>query len=361
MDWLGCIILVHSFAAVMSRSHHHCYGVWTKEWQEQEGGLPSDLPLDLDEPRYAGLKERVSRNECPFGTSLVGQVTWPSPPQDLWDVVEQRSPMQVAAVIVSYIPYAVALWAIVVFCVARGTRQLFVLLWLALFVIVNEFVIKELFHVPRPGANLEWSVNGKLVGSCLGTCGMPSSHSGLSCGLWLLIFLDASQRVGVPHIGGWRRRAQERRELASGGKGKRQGALVKSEAQECIVFTVRCWVLPWAQANCYSHDEYSAYVFFWTVLLGPVPFSRLILYDHSVKQVLAGMTEGTVLAVVWWRLVRNVQKRYRFPNGMTFLGGWIIHNFEATAPDHAEETSDSSDEERTSSGSPPLSSEAPSD
>jgi len=302
--------------------------------------------VDFNQSRYTSLKERVSRNECPFGRSLVGDVTWPSPPQDLWDVVERLSIMQVVAVVVSYIPYAVALWAIIAFFVVRGTRQLFVLSWLGLFVIVNELVIKELFHVPRPGTTLEWAVNGKLVGSCLESCGMPSSHSGLSCGLLLLIFLDASQRVNFPYLADRRRRDRAIRDVD--GPMERRGVLVKVEAQACIVFTLRCWVLPWTQANSYSHDVYLAYVLFWTVLLGPVPFSRLILYDHSVEQVLAGMASGLVLAVVWWRIVRNVQKLHRFPNGSTFLGGWMHHNFEVEEPEPPDST-EPSDAERTSS------------
>lgn len=56
--------------------------------------------------------------------------------------------------------------------------HLWILLWLGLLLSVNELLVKRLVAEPRPGSMMELrGSHGLLEGSCVATCGMPSSHS----------------------------------------------------------------------------------------------------------------------------------------------------------------------------------------
>eukprot|EP00913_Durusdinium_trenchii_P021205 g19919.t2 len=49
---------------------------------------------------------------------------------------------------------------------------------------------------------------------------------------------------------------------------------------------------------------------FWTVLLGPVPFTRVILGDHSVEQVMIGSIVGLSSSLTVWMAARALQKSH---------------------------------------------------
>merc|ERR1712187_570499 len=63
-------------------------------------------------------------------------------------------------------------------------------------VCVNEFIVKKIVNQPRPGNLLQVTdYSGRFVGSCVESCGMPSSHSAIACGLFILMVYDAMLRV----------------------------------------------------------------------------------------------------------------------------------------------------------------------
>lgn len=327
---LAAVFLAEALVGCVSQ----CFGVW-----KQDGPIPANLSW-LNESRYAPLKARIDQSECPFGTKLIGDVTWPEPPSDLRLLVNPLGTFQVAAVVWSFIPYGVALYAVCVFLIIRGTRQLFVLLWLGLYVLLNETVVKHCFHQPRPGTMLQVrNYDGLLVGSCLDSCGMPSSHSGLAFGLMVLIFLDATHRVrysAAPEtVTPVLLRRSGTHDLPA--RVRRETAVVRGEVKTWMMAASNCWMLPWTQEERYSHVGFVSYIFFWGWLLLPVPVARIVLFDHSVAQVFLGCIEGFSLAFLWWRLVRNLQQMYEYEVGVKCCFGCLTHNFPLQESDYHED------------------------
>merc|ERR1712157_521776 len=104
--------------------------------------------------------------------------------------------LKLFAVVYAYCPYVLAARAVFVLLVKRGTRQLAIVLWLLLTLFINEVILKRLWHEPRPGTMLQVrDVAGRYVGSCLQSCGFPSSHAALGMGWFVHLFLDAVYRV----------------------------------------------------------------------------------------------------------------------------------------------------------------------
>lgn len=319
-----------------------CCGVWTACGQEKYGGsLPKDLHQKLE--TNPALLKRVQSGLCPYGRALPGQITWPGLPADappeLCEAVGKLTSLKVIAVIYSYLPYGVALFVIISFLVHRGTQQLWVLLWLGLMVVVSELIFKMIFHGPRPGMLMQVrDESGRYVGSCSNSCGMPSSHSALAMGWFVLLFLDATFRLNpsASSPGSYSTYSSRGnmndgdRNLNEDDRGQSHlplAAFLRREVRNSWKFTRFIVLVPWVHSESLTHVKFVAYVSFWFVIMVPVPFMRVALYDHTLGQAAVGSAIGPVIAIMWWRVVRYLQQRYRALEGQKFFFGLLVHNY----------------------------------
>jgi len=322
-----------------------CFGVWTLNWARQVGKIPCEVQETLESLNHSQLTESISRHVCPFGYGLPGDVTWPEPPPELRDVVATLTSLKVACVVWSYLPYAVAGYAVSIFFIQRGTRQLYVLTWIVFYVLFNELVIKKLVQDPRPGTLLEvrsYDDGGKLAGSCVASCGMPSSHAGLTSGLFLLIFLDASFRVRPKN-----KRKRKRKAAGMAGPGRFMKWL-------CRAF--KCVALPWVSRSTFTHQQFVWYVCYWFAILVPASTARVMLKDHSTRQVLFGQFIGSVAAMTWWCIVRRLQHCFESRVDKKFCYGLLQHNFPLQDIDHNESEREDEEQEVSWTDSSPQSS-----
>lgn len=334
-----------------------CYGIWTHEWADAEGPLPAQLRSQLE--AFPALIAHIEAHQCPYGTALLGDVTWPSPPHGLETIVQPLDLLLFVAVVYSYVPYIVAarvilgcLFGMIIgypedvgivdfggsltrsfsggsattrpavvrrrYC---GTRQLSVLLWLIFTIVILEGLLKPLCREPRPGSMMQLTTyTGTYSGSCLSSCGMPSSHSALALGWFMLLFLDTIFRVRPLEITG----RPAGREL-----GLNRATFWKQELRNLQEIAMHLWQMglrPWATKDELTHHEFVSYVSLWFLLMVPVPFMRVVLNDHSVSQVVVGMLVGILLALVWWRLTRWFQRRYYALEDHCLLGTFLVHD-----------------------------------
>ncbi|CAK0903883.1 unnamed protein product [Prorocentrum cordatum] len=255
-----------------------CHGVWTERWSDP--AVLEELKLSLEAP----LLLAVEQHQCPFGVALPGDVTWPSPPESLRGIVAPRTPLKVVAVAYSLVPYAVGISASVSFFRRRGTRQLWMLLWAWPMIPLQELVFKRISPEPRPGTMLQVrDYAGMYAGSCLKKCGMPSSHANLTIGWFTLLLLDAIYRV---------------RPFALGRKTQtiliRPGASGAQKYAKCLRLYL---TVPWEHRDLLTHTEFLVYISTWILILIPVPFMRVALYDHTFDQVTVGAMIGLSSAV----------------------------------------------------------------
>jgi len=312
-----------------------CHGIWSSRWDG-----PEDLQnlTTILKATASPLLEHINNHECPFGQALPGDVTWRgSIPKDLQGIVAPQTLLTVVAVIYAYLPYFVAFCFGIDFGIRRGTRQLSIIAWAFLVMLVNEFVVKKVVSQPRPGNMLQMrDASGLYVGSCVQTCGMPSSHSAMSVGWFALILLDAFQ---------WVHPGASELELAIPVHSTNTWSLCPCFAQvrSCYEYwrrpghnlgfwgrryrmLVLTWVTPFMPYRPMSIEEFLGCISFWSCVFLPVPYSRLVLHDHTTEQVLAGCLVGTIAAVVWWGIVRCLQDRYRHRVNDRVLG-CLTHNY----------------------------------
>ncbi|CAK0903881.1 unnamed protein product [Prorocentrum cordatum] len=302
-SWLPC--------AVGAGLGSQCHGVWTERWSDP--AVLEELKLSLEAP----LLLAVEQHQCPFGVALPGDVTWPSPPESLRGIVAPRTPLKVVAVAYSLVPYAVGISASVSFFRRRGTRQLWMLLWAWPMIPLQELVFKRISPEPRPGTMLQVrDYAGMYAGSCLKKCGMPSSHANLTIGWFTLLLLDAIYRV---------------RPFALGRKTQtiliRPGASGAQKYAKCLRLYL---TVPWEHRDLLTHTEFLVYISTWILILIPVPFMRVALYDHTFDQVTVGAMIGLSSAVVWWRIARRLQRRYQEHEGCRVFYGLLEHNHKLT-------------------------------
>lgn len=285
-----------------------CSGMWTELWADREALAKMRLHVE------APLFEALERHQCPYGRALPGDVTWPSPPPELEDLVAPLDMLKLVAVGYAYLPYLLAAHAMLAFVVQRGTRQLGVLLWLLLMVSFSELILKKVWREPRPGTMLQVKdFAGNYVGSCLRSCGMPSSHSALAIGWFVILFLDAMYRSHPFALGDKTQTMPLRPDVGGGAK-----------AITCLKLYLS---VPWADNELLTHTQFVVYISAWFVLLVPVPFMRVVLYDHTFVQVVTGSFVGAVLAVVWWRVTRYFQRKYQHLEGKMIFPRLLLHNF----------------------------------
>mmetsp|Transcript_39675 Transcript_39675/g.102695 ORF Transcript_39675/g.102695 Transcript_39675/m.102695 type:complete len:202 (-) Transcript_39675:183-788(-) len=143
---------------------------------------------------------------------------------------------------------------------------------------------------------------------------MPSTHAGITSGLFVLVFLDATFRVRTPV------------KMHSLGAARTE-TVMRKELRHARAFAKRFFVLPWVNQDSFSTSEFVAYVFFWFICLYPTSMARVVLFDHTPEQVMIGKAIGFVSAIIWWRLVRAVQHCYEDVLGEMVCWGLLVHNF----------------------------------
>eukprot|EP00930_Biecheleria_cincta_P053202 TRINITY_DN38594_c0_g1_i1.p1 TRINITY_DN38594_c0_g1~~TRINITY_DN38594_c0_g1_i1.p1 ORF type:complete len:255 (-),score=19.11 TRINITY_DN38594_c0_g1_i1:61-825(-) len=214
-----------------------------------------------------------SSSVCPYGRVLPGEVSLP----------ENPSVVDIICVIYGYtlIPVILLLLGAAVFGTKRIPGQdaskkkhghwIWYLVFMIVVTAINELAIKNLWKHPRPGYTGR-AINeyGKPVGSCAVTCGMPSSHSLLSVGLLTLLVLDTARYVKHD----------------------------KETPSSWSEYTL----LP---RGAFSPGQFNVSYAIWLIMLGPVPVSRLVLFDHSAYQVLLGSALGFALALFWFSMMKK--------------------------------------------------------
>jgi len=275
-----------------------CFGVWTQTWAQKGYPLPHELVVDLT-LRDPALLTRIMSHQCPYGRVLPGQVTWPN--SDSKSVMSMCG-FKLVAVVYSYVPYVlggfVVLNTLVSTCRKRRitTTRLYVLLWLAQALLLQECFLKRAFGQPRPGTMMQMRDNdGKFAGSCVESCGMPSSHSMLAIGWIVILLFDRIYRIDVHH--------------SSAYDGNTCGQ-VRHDMHSCKLFMLSLGLKPWWHESL-THVQFLAHFASWCMLLLPVPAMRVILHDHTLEQVFTGAVFGILHALIWWRFSRILQRRYR--------------------------------------------------
>jgi len=240
---------------------------------------------------------------CPYGIALPGEIT----------LLKDPGVVDIIGVIYGYTAYVVCLLLVINLGVRRGSRQLATCALAAFMPLLNEVFIKPLFAEPRPGAfNFLQDSSGRHVGSCVPTCGMPSSHATISIGLWVFLLLDAAARV-VPLI-----EAQPAGDLEAATDVAVEGAVTAA-------WPVRAWarIMP---ADVLSTHRFITFVAFWSIALLPVPLMRVRTYDHTAGQALAGSVAGILYAFIWHRAMTYLANRCSCCLGDTFCKVFT-HNY----------------------------------
>jgi membrane-associated phospholipid phosphatase len=213
------------------------------------------------------------------GRALPLQVTWPNNP-DFWQVI---------SVLYGYVPWLLSLGIAILFLIYRGTRELTVGLLVGLIAGINE-VIKILVDQPRPQE------------SCLSSRGMPSSHSAVAVGLFLFLVLDAAYRL-KPLVN-----ISDKSSCGHSFNRMLKGMMI----------------LPFGYL---SKGLFASYLAIWSVLLLPVPISRVVLHDHSPTQALAGSFVGMIAVAIWFPLSLWMRSALRDHVGEKYLV-IFCHNYD---------------------------------
>jgi len=161
---------------------------------------------------------------------------------------DELSALVILAIFYSMLPFLVIGGMLVI---AVSTRRLFWTFAVALvgvIIVLNEGIIKRIVQEKRPD------------GSCLHSFGMPSSHSAISMGLlaWVLLEMIIGQSL-IP----------------------------------TMLFLKRGWISLLFLVTCV-----------------PVPWSRVMLKDHSTLQVFIGSGVGICIAVLYFVFLRCVAIGY---------------------------------------------------
>jgi len=185
---------------------------------------------------------KEKQEECPYGHLLPGHVTMP----------DFRSGWTYISVFYGYVPFLVALFLVLRFLLYRGTSDILICIGIGLTSFINETFLKNTIEQHRPGQVDQITVIHKdkmyNVGSCNVSCGMPSGHSATATIMFILIVLDY------------------------------------------FCLTV-----------CKKLEPRTFIIYFWIafIICLPTPISRVILYDHSSEQAMAGTFVGILFSMIW--------------------------------------------------------------
>lgn len=241
------------------------------------------------------------QQSCPFGYTIPGSVTVPN----------NLDFAKAVAVVYSLIPFIVVLANGFELILRRGTRQISFLIFSGVIALSNEVIVKRVWAQPRPGALEKLTdEHGHLVGSCLISCGMPSSHAALSIGFLVLMICDGIYRV-VP--------SKDEMEI---GVQRSVNFRCKHECL-CTWFTAT----PLSPTSLMSHREFVYFFSVWFVLLVPIPIMRVIVYDHSCDQAVLGSLLGFIYGILWFLFMHVVARRFSKNIGQYFCYGLIKHDY----------------------------------
>jgi len=239
-----------------------------------------------------------TKSTCPYGRCLPGDVTLPN----------RLGPMEAIAVFYSILPYLIVALNILELLIRRGTRQMSFRFFTALITLTNEFLMKQIIVQPRPGARMSLTNEvGEEVGSCILTCGMPSTHATMAVGFVILLICDGVYRV-VP----------SRAQLTIG---------VRREpfsARECMQFFT---CTPLAPKPVMTHREFAWFFLSWAAVFMPLPLMRARLYDHSLDQVIVGSGLGVLYAGLWFWLTHWFTRKFSSHVGENFCRGIFTHDY----------------------------------
>mmetsp|Transcript_10793 Transcript_10793/g.23817 ORF Transcript_10793/g.23817 Transcript_10793/m.23817 type:complete len:1114 (+) Transcript_10793:450-3791(+) len=224
---------------------------------------------------------------CPFGTVIFPGVTMPDEP----------TLDEVFAVSYSLVPVLIGLGLLARVLLSLKSHKAFETKVTAMCILFFG-VLLQMDHYVQ-GLQLVESQRPHL--SCNVTCGMPSGHCVLAVGLLTYLILDAWHRV-------WPR----------------------SVSLECapLAFATATSEWPFLEGDVITGSTFVLKVSYWSLLLLPIPWSRLKLYDHSPFQVDIGCFLGLTLGVLWFFLVHlwMVSNHWRL-GGRAF--GLLYHNHAA--------------------------------
>ncbi|KAF4709858.1 hypothetical protein FOZ63_033776 [Perkinsus olseni] len=234
---------------------------------------------------------------CPFGEHLIGDITAPTNP-NFFDGI---------SILYGYLIYAAILLVILMMLWRRGSREYSLVLFLIAVLLISEYGWKRIVGQPRP------------VGSCNTTCGMPSSHAVMSVALWTILMFDVAYRAYQTEQG---------------------YSVSRSFLEKLRSFLRNGHILP--SASTISEDQLVVVVGFWSLVLLPIPLSRVILRDHTAQQVFMGGIIGIVEATVWHFITLFVRVKTDRYVGARVWKGIFTHSWPAPrcytrkAPDEAE-------------------------
>jgi len=175
-------------------------------------------------------------------------------------------------VLYGYIPYLVILGGFAALCWYRGTSQLLFLSFGGIVVFMGELIWKPLLSHARP------------LGSCVFTCGMPSSHATISIGFLTWMLLEGLLRKRVS------RNAIFAAEVELPEKPRQRSESYWEDDPPVARITPK-QRFKWCVA--------------WVIVLFPVPFSRVALLDHSWAQVTAGSFIGCFEALLFYVILNR--------------------------------------------------------
>jgi len=206
---------------------------------------------------YDDSSELSANDQCPYGVSLPGSVTWHT---------DMHPIERLFNVLYGYMSFAIPLLAGVLAVISRGTREVLFVGSIGIAVTLNEYCLKNIILEPKP------------LGACAITCGMPSGHACTTIQYFVLLMIDYAFRLTkVSHEGQVSLRRPDRI--------KRVLRLMSNSNTDAITM-----------------NEFVALFFVWGLLLLPTPFSRVTNSDHTVKQVLVGSALGLACGVFTYAL-----------------------------------------------------------
>eukprot|EP00427_Karlodinium_veneficum_P002752 CAMPEP_0169173138 /NCGR_PEP_ID=MMETSP1015-20121227/63760_1 /TAXON_ID=342587 /ORGANISM="Karlodinium micrum, Strain CCMP2283" /LENGTH=289 /DNA_ID=CAMNT_0009246725 /DNA_START=90 /DNA_END=955 /DNA_ORIENTATION=+ len=180
------------------------------------------------------------------------------------------------------------------------TRQLSCIAFLMFLLIFQELILKRILRQPRPGALMQIKNDeGFYAGSCIKSCGMPSSHSALAIGWFTIIFWEAKDNLLFSNA------MKANPLMISTEDAKARGpTLQRLWRQVQWLFLEFTPFQPWTSIRgSLSAWAFTGHVIVWTFLLLPVPFARVVLYDHTALQAFFGMVSGFLIACAFKGLV----------------------------------------------------------
>lgn len=230
-------------------------------------------PKECYQPWYDPDSSLSSNEQCPYGISLPGSVTWHD---------DMNGFKRIFNVFYGYMAFLVPIVVGIFALKERGTREVLFILSIVICVVFNEYGLKFMILEPKP------------LGNCANTCGMPSGHAWTTIQYYVLLMIDYGFRLNP-------QKHMETDAFQSMGLPKRILNLMSNSNVDVI-----------------SVREYCIVAFIWALFLVPVPFSRVWNKDHTAGQCLIGSTIGIFCGLgtfgLYWILGRTVcSTAWRWP------------------------------------------------